>query len=49
MLTSTFSTMLAPSASRAGEYVRWHEETTLAIREEQWHMKEVAEEREMGS
>lgn len=44
-----FQPMLAPSASRTGEYVRWHEEAMLAIREEQLRLKEVAEERETES
>lgn len=44
-----FQAALEPSASHAGEYTRWHEETMMGIREEQLLLKEVAEEREMRS
>jgi hypothetical protein len=44
-----FEAALAPSASHTREYVRWREETERGILEEQRHLKEVSEEREMGS
>lgn len=44
-----FLPMLAPRTFRAGEYARWHEETVLAIREEQRCLKAAAEEEEMGN
>jgi hypothetical protein len=44
-----FQSTLAPRVSRAGECAQWHEETLLAIREEQRCLKVAAEERERVS